>query len=84
MLAQYFQQASEEISSPRIKENLISAESRWVASRIAWSRRTPQQKQKLIAAIKKDLQKGTKLSYITRTLENIWIDAYDTAEAQRE
>ena len=83
-LSQYFQQVNEEAFSPLIKENLISADSRWGASQRAWPRTTPQQKQKLIAAIKNDLQKGTKLSYIARTLENIWMDEYDTSEAQRE
>ncbi|MBF2016124.1 MAG: hypothetical protein IGS23_13145 [Rivularia sp. T60_A2020_040] len=58
-------------SSPNVRRNFATAESRWVRLQQAWSNTPPQERQKAIAFINKYLQRGHEIHNIARELESI-------------
>ncbi len=56
-MAQGFPQYYKTVS-PQRRKNWATAESRWVRFQTAWSKSSPQQKQKIVAFVRKQLQAG--------------------------
>jgi hypothetical protein len=69
--AQDLRRSGDDFSSPNIRKNFATAESRWVRLQLEWSKASPQQRQKIVALINQHLQRGHKIHNIARELESI-------------